>query len=516
MNCKKKWNEFIGNRLFSILLLLALIFMLAACTSTSTNTDDASSDNESSQEDQTSANDDNEKEESDGPPIGKLTLDKTRGKIGDTVKLTAEEILPNEPLTVIWKDMVGSYSLEDNYSFIGTSFEEIEVELLTGEADENGNWEGEITIPEGFGDDHDILIYQGDQKVAQANFFVETVFRIYPESGPIGTEITIEGEGLSWKMYGSLWHLNYDNQYTGMITAVSTNGKALGKIRASGDVGEHVIKIESGSSGFPFLNREQSAINYISTHNFVFTVTDDEPVGEKVYVEDLPKAANGGIKLPDPVNKDGVTITLDKDKGTVGEPVVLTGEGLPANETVTLDWHTMVGNRVSTAGFGHEVWELAQVTTDDSGKFTYEFEIPDDLGGLPHLIDVKVNDEIYGQTYLRILPSVVDFSHPSAPVGTEVMITIKGSGWTEFDNAYAVTYDNAFIGYICGFNSQGTIELPVVVSGDPGYHVIDIYPTIYKGQQVQPNLYLTPQLTYLEDHPGTDIPPIRILYEVTE
>lgn len=513
MNMKNKNTGKFLKHLLSYLLLIFVLF-LTACSATSTNTEDISENEESeAEEEQVTTNQD---EEEDGPLTGKLSLDKNSGRIGDTVQLTAESLLPNEPLTVIWKDMVGSYSLEDNYTFIGTSYEEIEVELVTGEADENGSWTGEITIPEGFGDDHDIIIYQNDKKIAQANFFVETVFRIYPESGPIGTEITIEGEGLSWKMYGSLWHLNYDNKYTGMITAVSTNGKAIGKIRASGEVGDHVIKIEGGSSGSPFLNRDQSAINYISTHNFVFTVTDDEPVGEKIYVEDPPKAANGGIKLPDPVNKDGVTITIDKEMGTVGEPVVLKGEGLPANETITLDWHTMVGNRVSTAGFGAEVRELAQVTTDDSGSFTYEFEIPDDLGGLPHLIDVKVNDEIYGQTYLRILPSVVDISHSSAPVGTQVMITIKGSGWTEYDNAYAVTYDNAYIGYICGFNSQGTIELPIVVSGDPGYHVIDIYPSIYKGQQIQPNLYLNPQLTYLEDHPGTNIPPIRILFEVTE
>lgn len=412
--------------------------------------------------------------------------------------------------------MAGSYSMEDNYTFIGTAYEPTQVELLTATADADGHWQGEITIPDGFGDDHDIVIYQDGKQVAKANFFVETVFKIYPESGPIGTEITVEGEGLSWKMYGSLWHLNYDNKYTGMITAVSTKGKAIGKFRASGEVGEHVIKIEGGSSGSPFLNRDQSAINYIHTHNFTFTVTDEKPVGEQIYVEEPPIAAGGGIQLPDPVNKEGVTISLDKEMGNVGEKVVLTGDGLPENESITLDWHTMVGNRVSAAGFGAEVSELAEVQTDASGKFTYEFPIPDDLGGLPHLIDVKVKDEIYGQAYLRILPSIVEMSHTSAPVGTEVMITIKGSGWTEFDNALAVTYDNAYIGYICGFNSQGTIKLPIVASGNPGYHVIDIYPSIYKGQQIQPNLYLNPQLTYLDDHPGTGIPPIRILFEVTE
>lgn len=509
MNSKQSFN------FIKYMMIVLLFFTLAACSQTSSTTEnpDAQTNDNNEKTEQANATEENKNEQ---PLQGKLSLSKTSGKIGDTVQLTAENLIPNEPLTVVWKDMVGSYSLEGNYTFIGSTFEEKEVELAKGEADENGNWQGEITIPDGFGDDHDILIYQNEKKVAQANFFVETVFRISPESGPIGTEITIIGEGLSWKMYGSLWHLNYDNKYTGMLTAVSTNGKAIGKIRAAGKPGKHVITIESGSSGSPFLNRDQSAINYISTHYFTFTVTDEEPVGERVYVEEPPKAANGGIKLPEPKNKQGVTITLDKEMGVVGEPVVLKGEGLPPNETVTLDWHTMVGNRVSSAGFRPEVWKLDEVKTDENGSFTYEFQIPDDLGGLPHLIDVKVNDEIYGQTYLRILPSVVDISHPKAEVGTKLWITIKGSGWTEFDNAYAVTYDNAFIGYACGFNSQGTIKLPIMVSGEPGYHLIDIYPTIYKGQQIQPNYYLNPQLTYLEDHPGTNIPPIRIMIEVVQ
>lgn len=448
---------------------------------------------------------------------GKLQLSSASGRIGDEITLTAESLLPDKPLKVVWADMIGTYALEENYSFIGTTYEPADQELLTAEADSNGRWIGKIKIPDGFGDDHDILIYQEDTVVAKANYFVETIFTMSPESGPIGTEITVSGEGLSWKMYGSLWHLNYDNQYMGMITGVSTKGKATAVIRASGKEGTHAITVESGSSGSPYLNRSESAINYIKTHYFSFDVTNAKPTDTKAYVEKAPTAANGGIQLNTLQNKKGVTVTLDKETGIVGEEVTLTASGLPKNEAVTFDWHTMVGNRVSAAGYGAEIRSLGDgTTTDANGNVSYTFRIPEDLGGLPHLIDLKAKDEIYGQTSLRILPSIVSITPASGPVGTKFIVEIKGSGWTEFDNALAVTYDNAYIGYICGFNSQGTIKLPLIATGDVGYHLVDIYPSIYKGQQIQPNLYLKPQLTYRDDHPGTGIPALRMYFEVTE
>ena len=264
------------------------------------------------------------------------------------------------------------------------------------------------------------------------------------------------------------------------------------------------------------MNRNESAINYISTHYFTFTITDDIPKSTDPYVEEPPEPADGGIVLPDPENKDGVKISLDKEEGTVGEKVTLTGEGLPENSEVVFDWHTMVGNRVTPEGFSSEVWELGKTKTDENGTFTYPFEVPDDLGGLPHLIDVKIGDEVVGQTYLRILPSIVSIEPKEGPPGTLVTVEIKGSGWTEYDNALAVTYDNASIGYICGFNSQGTIKLPFLASGEPGYHVVDIYPSIYQGKMQLPDLYVKPQLTYRLDHPGTGIPALRTYFKVTE
>lgn len=512
-------------RLGFIILLITSLFVVA-CTAQddsakdtdATDVADTQTKSETtSGEDTDGQTDEDAKEEKKVNLQGKMKLSEPSGRIGDNIEITAEDLLPGEDLTLIYMDMEGRYDIDDDqYSFVGTIYDQVEIEVATGAADEDGKWKGSFTIPEGFGDDHDVVIVQNDEQIAKANLFVETVFSIEPESGPIGTEITVKGEGLSWKMYGSLWHVNYDNSYTGMLTGVSTKGTAEGVIRAAGAKGKHTIAIESGAAGLPFMNRNESAINYISTQYFDFTVTDDVPESAEAYVEDPPEPAGEGIKVPEPESKDGVTITLDKEQGIVGESVELKGEGLPENTDVTFDWHTMVGNRVTPEGFSPEVSELGKTTTDDNGNLSYKFDIPDDLGGLPHLIDVKVGDEVVGQTYLRILPSIVSIEPAEGPPGTLVTVEIKGSGWTEYDNALAVTYDNASIGYICGFNSQGTIKLPFLASGEPGYHVVDIYPSIYQGRMVQPDLYIKPQLTYRTDHPGTGIPALRTYFKVTE
>ena len=70
----------------------------------------------------------------------------------------------------------------------------------------------------------------------------------------------------------------------------------------------------------------------------------------------------------------------------------------------------------------------------------------------------------------------------SGPAGTTFTIHLKGVGWTETANIYAVDYDNAYIGYACGFNSQGDVMINLQATGEPGWHFIDLYPADLQGQ----------------------------------
>jgi hypothetical protein len=96
-----------------------------------------------------------------------------------------------------------------------------------------------------------------------------------------------------------------------------------------------------------------------------------------------------------------------------------------------------------------------------------------------------------------------------------VTIHLKGVGWTEYDNIYIATYDNAYMGYACGFNTRGDVVIHFTAAGAPGVHLIDFYPGIYQGAEGGQQLYRLPQLTYADDHPGNRIPALRFSFEVT-
>jgi hypothetical protein len=446
---------------------------------------------------------------------GEMTLSTTKGEVGTPVHFSIKGLKANTKTELQWKTVKGQYNFIGIYQFKGVSFKDKVVPLTSGITDANGNLEGDFTVPSGFGGNHTIYVKQAGQLMTQANIHINPTFKMSPASGPVGSEITITADGIGYDDMERNWQLTYDNQLTGLITAITTDGKAVAKIRASGSVGNHTLTIWHGYLGIPYVNHEQAPTSYLPVPKLTFNVTS-EKADLTGHVEPIPTAADGGVKMPALKNKSSVSVSLDKNSGVVGETVTMKGSGFPKNQKVDLIWNTMRGSRVSGNGFGAKQSSWNTVETDENGSFTKSFPIPDDLGGPPHRIDLKVNGKIYGQTYLSITPSIVKVSPTSGPPGTPFQIEIKGVGWTEYDNTYQITYDNGYVGYVCGFNSAGTVIVNLIASGAPGYHTIDFYPGIYRGQQKQPDIYLAPQLTYGNDHPGSAIPAIRLGFEVVQ
>ncbi len=195
-------------------------------------------------------------------------------------------------------------------------------------------------------------------------------------------------------------------------------------------------------------------------------------------------------------------------------PTAINGSGLPANATLNLRWSTMVGNRVSASGFSEDSRDMGNVTTGPDGSFVKPMAIPDDLGG-PHRIDIVSGDKVLASTGMVIEPSVLSLNPTTVRAGDTVSIHLKGVGWTTYDNTYAVTYDNSYIGYVCGFSTNGDVQFTVTATGAPGTHLIDLYPTIYKGKDAMPRVYSVPQLTYAADHPARTTPAIRMSIQIS-
>lgn len=261
---------------------------------------------------------------------------------------------------------------------------------------------------------------------------------------------------------------------------------------------------------YRYLNWKQGPYKDVPGAEFTFRVTADEGL-PAVLIEDF-----SDTDAPWPSSHQGPgELSLSVDRGAVGDPTILRGSNLPANTKLSLQWTTMVGNRVSSTGFSEETRELDTVQTDADGTFVKELTIPDDLGD-QHRIEVVAEGEVLGSTGLVIQPSVFSIEPTRVRAGDEIKIHLKGVGWTTYDNTYAVTYDNSYIGYVCGFSTNGDVQFTITATGAPGTHIIDLYPTIYKGESKRPRVYSVPQLTYRDDHPQRTTPAIRLTIEIVE
>ena len=127
--------------------------------------------------------------------------------------------------------------------------------------------------------------------------------------------------------------------------------------------------------------------------------------------------------------------------------------------------------------------------------------VPDHLGGW-HAVLIVQNGSIKAQVPYYVERSLISLSAKTVRAGEPFTIHLKGIGWTELDNTFAVTYDNGYIGYACGFYSKGDVTMNMVATGAPGTHLIDLYPALYKGKATDTWLEQMPMLSFRQDAPG--------------
>jgi hypothetical protein len=481
--------------------LLALL-ALAACSRTAASpSESAAAETSGSAPDSAAASSD----------VQTLSLTYKTPTVGADVRVAASGLPAGKTVDLTWGTVTGGWVVEDYYRFLGKKYEESSISLGKFTVSSSGALDARFTIPEDFGGVHEVVALIDGKPVAQNGIEVTQSFEMTPTSGPLGTPIELKVTGLGWRTMESTWVVNWDNNLLGFVSAASTKGSAVARFRAAGPTGDHVVRLLTGYQGQGYLNYEQSPVAHLPRPQFTFRTTPGRVPSQVAYAEPYQRQ---------PVPKTEVfvedaSLTLGATQGPVGTRTMLSGSGFPANASLELAWQTYVGSRVSGNGFEPQEKEFGRVTVGADGRIQAPLTIPDDLGGL-HGLALRDGNKTLARAFFVIETSIISISPTSGPVGTPVTIHLKGVGWTEYDNIYVATYDNAYMGYACGFNSQGDVVINFHATGAPGQHIIDLYPGIYQGPPTETQLlYRQPQLTYADDHPGNKIPALRFTFEVT-
>ena len=429
---------------------------------------------------------------------------------GATAQATASGLPAGKSVDLTWGTVTGGWVIEDYYHFRGKKYSETTSSLGRFPIDSNGRLHARFVIPEDYGGVHEVIALVDGEPVAQNGINVTQTFALTPASGPVGTPIELKVTGLGWRTMESTWVVNWDNQELGFVSAAGTRGSAVARFRATGPAGDHIVKLYTGWQGLGYLNYEQSPVAALPRPQFTFRTTPGG-VQNAAYAELYSRQSIPKTEL----RKAGVQLSLEPTQGPVGTRAALKGTGFAPGATLRLVWETSVGSRVSGDGFTAQENEIGDVKADAEGRVDQMVAIPEDVGGLHGLV-LRNGNEPVAKVYFAIETSIVEIAPRSGPAGTPVTIHLKGVGWTEYDNIYVATYDNAYMGYACGFNSRGDVVINFTATGEPGMHLIDLYPGIYQGPPTEPQqLYRLPQLTYADDHPGNKIPALRFTFEVT-
>ena len=442
--------------------------------------------------------------EPSGGYVGRLIVAPEHGPTGTPVTVTAQGLPAGEEFQLVWRTVDGAWKVTDA-EYHGREYRAVAYEIAKAKTDQAGRLSANFVVPEDFGFMHDIVLQQSGRLFTQTGFSIDMAVEISPKSGPVGTPITVEVKGIGWRSLVNSCDLLFDNNFTGWISSVTTHGSARFTIPATGGPGVHILQVLHGELTFPYRNMQQSPEPDRPRWAIPFTVTVGAPV--------VPPPPERHARQNPPAQPQQDELVMMPQSSGVGEAVLVRSDGLVHGTSYQLNWTRVVGNRMTGASWQELSTVVAESKADSTGHVEFRFDVPDDLGGAHGLWIDTGSGKKTGKYW--ITPTALPLDVRRGPVGTTFTIHLKGVGWTETANIYNLVYDNSYIGYVCAFNSQGDVEIPIKATGAAGWHLVDLYPGIYRGTETRPNNFRIPQLTYAQDHPGEDLPAFHVAFEVT-
>jgi hypothetical protein len=471
-----------------------------------------------------------------GPPAGQatpaasmgvLTSNPDIGVSGTSFTISGSGLPAGKDVSLTWSTANVTWLVDprpDTVDYLGRQTTKFPIVLGHATTDANGAFKVAFTAPKDWGGIHDIYAVVDGVQYAKGGFLVARAASISPKSGPIGTPITITYSGLGSSLYEGGAALLYDSKFVGAMTANWTRGVAVAQIRASGPVGRHVITLRNAVN-FGYLNVAQSPLPWTTEFNLSFKVTKDagRPAARLDWPVNVAATNDAKTTLQLSAATSGATASLSTTSGPVNTKVDLNASGLTASAPVVLQWSTVVGNRVNCTGtcWTFSAVPLGTATAAADGTLKTPVTVPDGLGGW-HVVQLLQDGKVVAQTPFYVKRSLAGVPKLVVKEGQTFAIHLKGLGWTQLDNTIAVDYDNSYVGYGCGFNSNGDVLIYLTATGGPGTHLIDGYPLLYTQQPSYANTPygMVPFLSYANDEPalalGYQLPAFRLAITVVE
>ena len=218
------------------------------------------------------------------------------------------------------------------------------------------------------------------------------------------------------------------------------------------------------------------------------------------------------IEVPQNAETAGPRISVSPDIASVGQSVTIEGAGFAPGSQVPLSFSDRVGDNI--LGFKLVDNPLTNATASQDGTFSVTLKTPPTLGGIHYVSAGNLTRNSNGTLFVQRTASI---NATEGPDGLTVAVVLRGVGWTFNTNLAALDYDNSYIGYGCGFFSDGNVTFYLTVTGAPGIHTIDVYPSVWWGPSTQNDQlsieYRYPLLTP-QDHPEL-VPSFHFTFLIT-
>ena len=479
------------------------------------------------------------------PNMVNMDISVSQGPEGTKAIISGKNLPASTQLQLTWSTADGAWLADvqpNTVNYMGVKYTKYNVNMASVLTDASGSFTYNLVIPKDFGGVHDIYAVKDGVALAHTGFQMNPTLSISPKSGPIGTPITVTYTGMGANLYTGGVSVLWDNSYAGEATAIWTRGTAVFNLRASGNVGIHYVAATAGI-GVQYMNILQSPVPFAKGSAASFQIT--RGASNLTASIDYPKAITPTVSQKTTLSTVGMdpntkaVATLSQDSGIVGTSVKLSVSGLTTAGTHQIVWSTVVGNRVNCTG---TCWAYSSIPlgtgTPVSGNLSQSITIPDNLGGW-HVVQIKQGETIEAQSPFYVKENIFNYLDKNGKVlsagiakadssnlpesrdgsgiptrtfkvGEEFTIAMKGVGWTQLDNTLAVTYDNSFIGYGCGFNSNGYMVVHLIATGSVGTHLIDLHPVLYV---FQPSFANTPYGALPVLTNNTDLPGLALGYQ---